>query len=62
MDFLFGIIFIYAATRFIRHYKRPYESSREDIKMMAILIMGYCSIYGVYRIWLGFGGAPFTGF
>ena len=62
MDLLWGVGFLYAATRFIRHYKKPYESSREDIKMMAILIMGYCTIYGGYNIWTGFGGAPFTGF
>ena len=62
MNFLFGGLFIYAATRFYRHYKKPYESSRADIRMMAILIMVYCGGYGGYQVYLGFGGTPWAGF
>lgn len=62
MDFLFGAIFIYAGTRFYKHYKRPYESSRADIRMMSVLIMVYTIGYGGYLLYLGFGGTPWAGF
>ena len=62
MDFIFGAIFIYAGTRFYKHYKRPTGASRADIRMMAIIIMLYTFGYGAYRLYLGFGGEAITGF
>ncbi len=62
MNFLWGAIFIYAGSRFYKHYKKPYESSRADIRMMAIIIMIYTIGYGAYQVYLGFGGTPWEGF
>jgi hypothetical protein len=61
IDFLFGALFIYAGTRFVKHYKTPAKASRADIKMMAILIMVYTFGYGAYRVYLAFGGTPWAG-
>ena len=62
MNFLFGALFLYAAWSFRKHYQRPAEASRRDIRMMAMIIMIYCGIAGAYKIWLAFGGAAFGGF
>lgn len=59
MNFLLGALFIWAGTRFYKHYKKPYESSRADIRMMAIIIMIYTIGYGLYLIYTGSGGAGF---
>lgn len=61
MDFIFGAIFIYAGSRFVKHYKKPASASRADIRMMAIIIMVYTFGYGAYRVYLGFGGTPWAG-
>lgn len=62
MDFLFGAIFIWFAHSQYKHYKNPAEASRQDISRMALIIMAYAGIYGGYRLWLAFGGAPWGGF
>ena len=62
MDFLFGAAFVYTAFYFSKHYRNPAKASRSDIRTMSLLIMIYAGVYGAYRIWLAFGGAPFGGF
>lgn len=62
MNFLFGALFLYGAYSFSKHYQRPAEASRRDIKIMALIIMIYTGGYGAYLIWLAFGGAPWGGF
>ena len=61
IDFIFGAVFIWFAHSQLKHYQRPAEASRGDIRNMALIIMLYGGIYGGYRIWLGFGGAPWAG-
>jgi len=61
IDFIFGSVFIWFAHSQLKHYQRPAEASRGDIRNMALIIMLYGGIYGGYRIWLGFGGAPWGG-
>lgn len=61
MNFLFGALFLYTAWYFSRHYKKPAEASRQNIKIMALIIMIYAGGYGAYLVWLAFGGTPWGG-
>lgn len=62
IDFIFGAAFLWFAYSRYKHYKRPAEVSRSDIRTNALVIMAYSGIYGGYQIWQVFGGAPFGGF
>lgn len=62
MNLLFGALFIYTAWYFSRHYKKPAEASRSDIRTMALIIMLYSGLYGGHKIWVALGGVPFGGF
>lgn len=61
MNFLFGALCIYAAYSFSKHWRRPAETSRQNIKIMSLIIMIYAGGYGAYTIWLALGGAPWGG-
>jgi len=56
MDFLFGAIFLYSAQIHWKHFKRPAECGRPEIKRMAITIMLVSGGYGVYLIYNALGG------
>lgn len=62
IDFIIGALFLWFAYSQYKHYNRPAEASRQNIRMMALVIMIYSGIYGGYQIWQVFGGAPFGGF
>ncbi len=56
MDIIIGAIFLYSAQIHWKHFKRPAECGRPEIKRMAITIMLVSGGYGVYLIYNALGG------